>query len=530
MATKTPPPAEELPETQIVEVDDQTSKIIAKRVTATTTGLIFSEETPFEEWEQIYATYSIIREKSNWFVGDCLRFGERFGERYAQAVHITDKSYSYLTTIVWVANQFRDLSRRHEDLPFSWHEAVAALPPQTADTILAEGKRKHWTRDDIRDAAAKARGLPTAAQKRAAKDAKKGVTLLPPAANSEPEKAPAIAHGLYWNELQLSTKDRILFRGVDKIEDRESDQCAHHHGFAHPEALMNWLEQNGFTQPPERKEGDEPCAQTTTSTSSDKSNSLPLQTASGLDTTERIESASNGASVVQPDAAPNITKTSLGTSHDIAWPTPAPGMSVWIENGEWFTASTVDPKTHGTHAYDEGGYEKGIHDCTCGCYMMSSSSGGPVDPAGACPDNPRIAPQPDSAAPKPEKVSTTPPGHPEDTGSPCVICNQPITQYDSYGVGAGIGHRYHWHCVRKEAATVGDGQPPGGQTRETSELIPEPLPPDQRAEQALATFISITQEVPWDTFGKLERKKWLKLLVPIDELIDRIANPPAPAK
>lgn len=54
-----------------------------------------------------------------------------------------------------------------------------------------------------------------------------------------------------------------------------------------------------------------------------------------------------------------------------------------------------------------------------------------------------------------------------ENGKPCVICDRPITPYDSYGVGAGgHGHRYHWACVRREAATVGTGQPEAGQTRE----------------------------------------------------------------
>lgn len=66
--------------------------------------------------------------------------------------------------------------------------------------------------------------------------------------------------------------------------------------------------------------------------------------------------------------------------------TPELGWSVWAENGKWITAKTV--KTGNGHAYDNGGYEKGIRDCPCGCYMLSSSSAGPVDPFGDCPSTP----------------------------------------------------------------------------------------------------------------------------------------------
>lgn len=65
-----------------------------------------------------------------------------------------------------------------------------------------------------------------------------------------------------------------------------------------------------------------------------------------------------------------------------------PGFAWWIESGVYYQAPKVDPEKFGSHAYDGGGYERGIRDCPCGCYMLSCSSGGPVDPFGACPENP----------------------------------------------------------------------------------------------------------------------------------------------
>lgn len=48
----------------------------------------------------------------------------------------------------------------------------------------------------------------------------------------------------------------------------------------------------------------------------------------------------------------------------------------------------------------------------------------------------------------------TPETHHLQSNDECVICGNPITTYDSYGVGTGKGNRYHWECVKKEAATV----------------------------------------------------------------------------
>lgn len=78
-------------------------------------------------------------------------------------------------------------------------------------------------------------------------------------------------------------------------------------------------------------------------------------------------------------------KISLGTTGENRNPKPAEGYSLWVEDGEWFTAPTVDPAKYGRHDYDEGRHH---NKCVCGCFMGSSNSSGPVDPFGACPMNP----------------------------------------------------------------------------------------------------------------------------------------------
>jgi len=79
-------------------------------------------------------------------------------------------------------------------------------------------------------------------------------------------------------------------------------------------------------------------------------------------------------------------KTKIGDSAEIANPEPKDGFSIWMENGTWYTAPTVSDDFDG-HDYDNGGYERGVRDCKCGCFMLSTSSGGDVDPFGRCPEN-----------------------------------------------------------------------------------------------------------------------------------------------
>ena len=69
-------------------------------------------------------------------------------------------------------------------------------------------------------------------------------------------------------------------------------------------------------------------------------------------------------------------------------PKPEPGFAVWCEyTTGWRTAPIVDPDKFGPHTFD--GPLGVIGTCSCGAWMSSSYSGGPVDPFGACPNNPK---------------------------------------------------------------------------------------------------------------------------------------------
>jgi hypothetical protein len=64
------------------------------------------------------------------------------------------------------------------------------------------------------------------------------------------------------------------------------------------------------------------------------------------------------------------------------------GHTCWVEDGRWYHSPKLDPKKYGPHDY---GAEDSTQDCThgCGCWAGPSRSGGPVDPFGLCPSNPK---------------------------------------------------------------------------------------------------------------------------------------------
>lgn len=81
------------------------------------------------------------------------------------------------------------------------------------------------------------------------------------------------------------------------------------------------------------------------------------------------------------------TKVTAAKAEESKW--QKIGHAVWHEYGGMKHAPRVDPKKFGAHSYAEE--EERTSDCKylCGCWMGSCSSGGPVNPFGACPKNPK---------------------------------------------------------------------------------------------------------------------------------------------
>jgi len=66
-----------------------------------------------------------------------LNYGEQaYGEMYSQALDRTDFSYGVLRNDKWIANIF-EMSCRHDNLPFSYHQEGAPLMQDNPDIALA---------------------------------------------------------------------------------------------------------------------------------------------------------------------------------------------------------------------------------------------------------------------------------------------------------------------------------------------------------------------------------------------------------
>jgi len=91
-----------------------------------------------------------LSRKSNWWVGDWLRFGAaKWGEKYTLAAKITGHDTHSLENMVYVASHV-NISLRRENLSWSHHFLVAALGPDEQAHWLEIATERRMSVNDLR--------------------------------------------------------------------------------------------------------------------------------------------------------------------------------------------------------------------------------------------------------------------------------------------------------------------------------------------------------------------------------------------
>ena len=119
------------------------------------TGLIVTRKPTFDEWMQAGEVLRYIEGSVHWWLGDWLNYGEQtYGEMYSQALEITDYTKGTLRNDKWISKIF-ELSCRHDNLPFSYHQEVATLmkdEPEAASELLDTAGTEIWKLKELRQA------------------------------------------------------------------------------------------------------------------------------------------------------------------------------------------------------------------------------------------------------------------------------------------------------------------------------------------------------------------------------------------
>lgn len=99
----------------------------------TETTLIIDRGLSFDHWERIGLVLRRAESGIQWWIGDWMVYGEHeYKEKYAQATDANDKTGINIDTLrnyQWVSEHVPPVMRITE-IPWSFHQLVAALPPE----------------------------------------------------------------------------------------------------------------------------------------------------------------------------------------------------------------------------------------------------------------------------------------------------------------------------------------------------------------------------------------------------------------
>jgi predicted RNA-binding Zn-ribbon protein involved in translation (DUF1610 family) len=118
--------------------------------TITTVAWIAVRDMDLTEWSRAGHQLGVMDRCSPWWIGDWIRYGNAtFGEKYSRVAKITGYDPQTLMNRVYVASRF-EISRRRENLSWSHHDQVAALPPDQQEYWLDRAIAECLTRADLR--------------------------------------------------------------------------------------------------------------------------------------------------------------------------------------------------------------------------------------------------------------------------------------------------------------------------------------------------------------------------------------------
>lgn len=102
------------------------------------------------EWLMVGKRLGGISRCNQWWLGDWVRYGaEKWGEKYTQAAKITGYDPRSLANMAYIAAAFKS-SRRRDDLTWSHHVAVAALPEADQEAWLDRSVSEGFSVADLR--------------------------------------------------------------------------------------------------------------------------------------------------------------------------------------------------------------------------------------------------------------------------------------------------------------------------------------------------------------------------------------------
>lgn len=147
---------------------DMTSRVALRRSsTRTAIAWLPKRDTARQEWLVAGRRLGGISRCNQWWLGDWIGYGaQKWGEKYTQAAKVTGYDARSLANMASIARVFEP-SRRRENLTWSHHAAVSALPEHEREAWLDRAVNERLSVADLRTelrASRKSRGLDAASE------------------------------------------------------------------------------------------------------------------------------------------------------------------------------------------------------------------------------------------------------------------------------------------------------------------------------------------------------------------------------
>ena len=128
--------------------------------TVTPTSWVPPADLSYERWEANIAFLGRLSSASLFWLGDGIEFGSyAYGEKYAQALELTGKSYGRLKNITYTCRNV-EKSRRRDGVSFECHTVVVPLPPDEQSEWLEQAAIEKLDDKALSAAINESRGLP----------------------------------------------------------------------------------------------------------------------------------------------------------------------------------------------------------------------------------------------------------------------------------------------------------------------------------------------------------------------------------
>jgi hypothetical protein len=108
------------------------------------TSLVIHGEPTLADWEAIGDWLSVVKDATQWWLGDWLAYGEgAYPERFAQALDATKFEEGTLKQYEWVCRRVPPHNRRlpSTGMSFSHHREIADLEPDKQDVWLDKAEK-----------------------------------------------------------------------------------------------------------------------------------------------------------------------------------------------------------------------------------------------------------------------------------------------------------------------------------------------------------------------------------------------------